>query len=273
MFKHFKILLLLLIPTLTACQQIEQAIDETFAENPTNKTQAENKGGIFGIDLSSQPVQGVYFMDFINDAREKMGFQFSTETSSALREYITENNIGDYLTEEEIIEVFNSMDSTKVFADPNLLDSLRAEIFQMTGTEDVEFLNHLYINKDRFYTDIVVPSNREISDIYDYCAWDNKWNVSPNEGYDYENDKKYLYPLKNVSFKAMDKIYANAATIFYEMENLNEYAFEHSDLGIDTIYGRYYRDEFFYYTIIKGTRYDLRVSFDQEGNVIEKEKM
>ena len=92
----------------TSCQTIDRAIEDTFKPATERKTPQDEEESQFKkladtfIDESNTPVSPI---DILDDAQDKAGFEFSMTLESYFRNYIRENEIESYLTEEEVMDI------------------------------------------------------------------------------------------------------------------------------------------------------------------------
>lgn len=103
--KTFLTLIIGLSFLLTSCKFIDQAVEDTFAQQPERliKNQADEekllekmKEAFF--DASNERISS---FDIIDDAEDKMGFDFPIKLDSYFRTYLVDNDINRYLAKEE----------------------------------------------------------------------------------------------------------------------------------------------------------------------------
>ena len=74
------------------------------------------------------------------------------------------------------------------------------------------------------------------------------------------------FPIENIG-----KIMAASKEVLEEMGDYNEYDWTSiSSLGVTAVHVRIYQGELVFNVVVRGTRQDYNLVFDQDGNLIDK---
>lgn len=110
-----------------SCQPIDQAIEDIFREPVPRKESKDvdesslKKFSRIFIDQSNYPVPSE---DFIGDAEDKAGFEFSQDLKSYITSYMWENDINRYLTEEEIFDLIEKKEAEDFLMHPEKVEKI-----------------------------------------------------------------------------------------------------------------------------------------------------
>ncbi|MGY3776850.1 hypothetical protein [Helcococcus sueciensis] len=263
---------------LTSCQHIEKAVEDTFSTQPqkanagkenNDKGFLENLKNIF-IDKSNERV---FVTDIIKDAEEKIGYEFPTSLYSHFSRYISENDIHRYLSKEEVIEIAKEYDRNNFLLNTKKRDEVMEELFELVDTRD------FYIYQTRFrildnsiYIYIVNPNNPEQVDLYYYNLSVGKWIIQPEKLSANTDPMKDSILFSNINFDAFEKIIETGKEVLKEIGDYREYNIMNKDLGINTISAHLDGEDLIFKAKVEGVREDYNLTFDRNGNLIEKER-
>ena len=76
----------------------------------------------------------------------------------------------------------------------------------------------------------------------------------------------------DINYDAFEKIIDTGKEVLKEMGDYREYNIMNQDLGIDSISTHLDGEDLIFKTKVKGIREDYNLTFDKDGNLIEKER-
>ncbi|WP_297377615.1 hypothetical protein [uncultured Helcococcus sp.] len=276
--RFFIILLVGMTIFLTACQYIERAVEDTFSKPPqkvSTEKKSDNKKFLSSIKdiFIDKSNDRVFITDIIKDAEEKMGYEFPTFLNGHFSRYLTENDIHRYLSKEEVIEIAKEYDQNNFLLNTKKRDEVMEELFELVGARD------FYIYQTRFrildtsiYIYIVNPNNSEHVDLYYYNLSIGKWIIQPEKLSADTDPMKNSILFSDINFDAFEKIIDTGKEVLKEMGDYREYNIMNRDLGINTISAHLDGEDLILKAKVEGVREDYNLTFDRNGNLIEKER-
>lgn len=279
MKKNFCLILLVGITVfISSCQYIEKAVDDTFSTLPQKAISDEDNDDknflnylkdVF-IDKSNERV---FITDIFKDAEKKMGYKFPTSLKSHFRRYLTENDIHRYLSKEEVLEIAKEYDQNNFLLNTKKRDEVMEKLFELVGTRDFYiYQTRFRIHDTSIYIYIVNPNNPEQVDLYYYNLSIGNWIVNPEKLSADTDPMKDSLLFSDINYDAFEKIIDTGKEVLKEMGDYREYNIMNQDLGIDSISTHLDGEDIIFKTKVKGIREDYNLTFDKDGNLIEKER-
>lgn len=275
--KTFLTLIIGLSFLLTSCKFIDQAVEDTFAQQPEKliKDQADEekflgkiKGAFF--DASNERVSSFYI---IEDAEDKMGFEFPTKLASYFRTYLIDNDINHYLAKEEVEEILRSYKADNLLLNNDNLHALIEDLRDQVGAKDFYiYKKNIRVYNHSLYVYVIDPENQNHVDLYYYNLSNDSWHIIP------EKIKADVDPMENsillseINFSSYKKMVDKGIELLKEIGDYNEYNLMTDDLGFDSIYTPYNGPDLLFKARLQGSREDYDLTFDADGNLIEKER-
>ncbi|WP_425538407.1 hypothetical protein [Microaceticoccus formicicus] len=275
--KTFLTLIIGLTFLLTSCKFIDQAVEDTFAQQPEKliKDQADEekflgkiKGAFF--DASNERVSSFYI---IEDAEDKMGFEFPTKLASCFRTYLIDNDINHYLAKEEVEEILRSYKADNLLLNNDNLHALIEDLRDQVGAKDFYiYKKNIRVYNHSLYVYVIDPENQNHVDLYYYNLSNDSWHIIP------EKIKADVDPMENsillseINFSSYKKMVDKGIELLKEIGDYNEYNLMTDDLGFDSIYTPYNGPDLLFKARLQGSREDYDLTFDADGNLIEKER-
>lgn len=270
-------LIFLMMLFITSCQSVQQAIDDTFATQPEklNKVEDEEKFFLESIkNIFLDPSnESVFSMDILEDAQDKMEFEFSTELKSSFLQYLSQNEIERYLSKEEITEILEGFNSSNFLLDNDKVKALIDDLIKTVGTDNL-YIYEGWVNvyDNAFYIHLVDPNNTQNVDNYYYNMSLGQWNISPVKLTDAIPPLDNSVHISDFPFEIYKTIVEKSKEKLKEMGDFNKYNFTSSTQGLTIIGSRIYQGELVFTARLVGSRYDYELTFDKNGNLLEKER-
>lgn len=263
---------------MTSCQPIQKAFEETFDTQPQklNKNNVEDKKILEKVkdSLFDETNERVNVLDIVTDAEDKMGFEFPNELSSDFRFYLLSNDIARYLSKEEIIEILESFKEDNLLLNNDKLQSLREELITRVGTEDFYiYKSNIMVNYGGLYVYVIDPDNPEHVDLYYYNLSSDAWHIIPEKLKADINPMERAILFSKINFENYAKMVDIGIKTLKEIGDYNEYYLMNSNLGMSSIYTQYMGSDLVFKARVIGTREDYDLTFDLNGNLIEKERI
>lgn len=270
-------LIFLMMLFMTSCQSVQQAIDDTFATQPEklNKDQDEDKFFLESIkNIFLDPSnETVFSMDILEDAQDKMEFEFSTELESSFLQYLSQNEIERYLSKEEITEILEGFNSSNFLLDNDKVKALIDDLKKTVGMDNLYIYNGwVNVYNTKFYINLIDPNNTQNVDNYYYNMSLGQWHISPVKLTDAIPPLDNSVHISDFPFEIYKTIVEKSKEKLKEMGDFNEYDFTSSTQGLTIIGSRIYQGKLVFTARLVGSRNDYELTFDKNGNLLEKER-
>lgn len=271
--------LALTVFSLSACDAIQQAIDDTFSSQvPKFKQEEEEKEEGFEERIKKllwdESNKRISYHEILEDAQDRMGFKFSSGFGHDLLDYINEHDIERYLSEEEVIHILELSETNNLLLNRNLRHEALDKLYDRLGEEVYVFDAWTMIGDDNWRIWVVDPNNSELVDVYRYHIDDGDWEVEPYKFNSADNaPMDFAIRLKDMPFDSIDKIMETAMDMLEEAGEKRPYDNTNMEVGVASITGRILRknEGFRFYTSLRTSRDDISLDFDQNGELIEKD--
>lgn len=271
------LLLTLIMIFSTSCQPINQAIEDTFRETvPRKESKDEEESSLkkfsrIFIDQSNYPLPSE---DFIGDAEDKAGFEFSQDLKSYITSYMWENDINRYLTEDEIFDLIEKKEAHDFLMHPEKVEKIVDDFLKEKGWDDASlYYGKFSIFSSYFYFDLINPEDPKDIATYYYSHENKEWTKTPFENFTPEQSLEKL-SLKTYPWESLNKIMEVAKDCLRDMGDYRDYDITSDPwFGINYISSTSYvgEDPAFNITVI-GKDKEVYMVFDMEGNLISKEE-
>lgn len=257
---------------LTACQAIEQAIEDTFKPFSENKSLPDE-----GEDsLLWEPDQPDFF-EIADDTAYKLGLEESGQFGFYLWDYIRENDIKDYVSQDQAEAMLESYNRQFLRLYPGEVMKALEKLEQDLGGDEFYVKDGLIdIGEKSVNLMVHSPSNPKQVDIYNYNAEDGYWESSPAQNLDKENPLENSYRLSDLPIENFHPVVQQSLQLLQDLGAYNEdYFFENSGtargLTFLILYNNGYDGPQFEATI-KSDRESRTIIFDQNGKIISQER-
>ncbi|VEI13517.1 hypothetical protein [Trueperella bialowiezensis] len=264
----------------SSCSIAEQIYDETMQEIPGS---GEDTGDSSFLDkLFERNIESWTPTTIVEDAKNKMDWELSSDVVSEIREYAERNRIRRSLTEEEILELAEAADAKNFLMDSTLVVAAFDELKNELGADELYIHEaNLYVQARGIQADIVDPNNPQHVDTYNYFAGGvnaPRWENTPKVVDDYSAEGKtaldFAVPLSEINFGVIDTMRAHAVEILKAngMERDHDYA-GRTDFGMGNVYVGFpvlAEEEIIFRSGVNLPRGDVDLRFDNEGNRIEE---
>lgn len=275
--KIFLSLITAMMFSLTSCQYIDQAVEETFRKYPEKLIKDEEseqdllekiKSALF--DKSNQTI---FPQDIISDAEDKMGFEFSIVLSNYFESYLFKNEISRYLSNEEIESILKSYKDNNLLLNNELLKDLKNDLIDQVGADDFHiYKTGLTVCDNSLYAYVIDPEKPENVDLYYYNLSIGDWEIMPQKIGADTNPMNNSFLLSQINFDSYKKMVDTSLEILMEMDDFEEAHLWDRNFGINYIYTQFKGEDLVFKTSFKGSREDYDLTFDIDGNLIEKER-
>ena len=263
--------------SLTSCQFIDQAVEDTFRKDPEKLIKDEevdqNLLEKTKTALFDESNQTIFPQDVISDAEDKMGFEFPIKLKSFLQTYLRENDLQRYLSNEEIENILKSYKDNNLLLNNDLLKELKNDLIDQVGTGDF-YLYKAGINvyDNSLYAYVIDPERKENVDFYYYNLSIGDWHIIPQKIGPDTNPMDDSILLSQINFDAYKKMVDTSLEILKEMDDFEEVQLWAGDFGTNYIYTQYKDKHLVFRGTVKGPREDYDLTFDGDGNLIDKER-
>lgn len=263
--------------SLTSCQFIDQAIEDTFRKDPEKliKDEEINKDLLEKTKeaLFDESNNKIFVLEIISDAEDKMGFEFPIKLNSYFQEYLYENYIHRYLSKQEIENILKAYKDDNLLLNNDLLKDLIKDLAHTVGANDFYLYEaDIKVYDTSLYAYVIDPKNPEHVDLYYYNLGIGDWHIRPEKIETGIDPKDNSILLSEINVDAYKKIVQTGTEILKEMDDYKETYLWDNNFGISYIYTQYKGEDLVFRATVKGTREDYNLTFDANGNLIEKER-
>ncbi|MFY9262859.1 MAG: hypothetical protein GX483_06240 [Actinomycetaceae bacterium] len=212
--------------------------------------------------------------DIVENAEEKMGFEFSTEFRHYVGNYFDYDKwINWYLSEDELYQLAREFDSEHLLLNVDKILDIKAELIDMVGTEDpYVYGGNVHISANKFFLDIVNPNNPTQVDQYtwNYDRWfynPGRWTVEPVKLDQDEDPMDDAYPLSEIKFETIETLVGYSNYIVQENGEWREFDNMGSVVGMSSVMTMVHpiTGEIIYSVTVHGVRSDQSFYYDQNG--------
>lgn len=202
-----------------------------------------------------------------------MGFDFPTKLDSYFRTYLVDNDINRYLAKEEVEEILEAYKSNNLLLNNDKLHALIEDLRDQVGPKDFYiYKTNIRVYNESLYVYVVDPENQKHVDLYYYNMSNDNWYIIPEKIKAEDDPMENSILLSQINFSTYKKMVHKGIELLKEIGDYNEYNLMTDDLGFDSIYTSYKESALFFKTRLQGSREDYDLTFDTDGNLIEKER-
>lgn len=280
---------LLLGLSLTACQDPEtglkegletsfkQALEETFAEAPGKldtgeETEDKDFFEKLGDKFWDKESQGIFSMEIMRDVEAKLGFELSIHFNKHFMDYLEENNIERYLSEEEILAIGKLIEEENYLLNNGLLKQRIGELVEDLGTGEIYlYRGGLSVSSESIELDIIDPANPANVDIYRYYRGEEGWESIPHKSLGDEPPMEKAIRLDDIDLENIAKMVDTAMEVYRDMGDYKVFDNTETFHGLDHLSGNIDgMGKCYFSSRLWGTREDRGLTFDIDGNLIEE---
>lgn len=274
--KFFLLGLIFISLILTSCQAIEDAARQTFAgeeiDQIFHEEESEEDSSFFGQILDQE--EQIDSFEIIDDIEEKLGYKISSGFNFYLLDYIPENAINRYLSEDEILDIAKAYKDEIIFYNLDKLEKLKSDLSQDHDHGDVlVYQGRIDLYENHVFFQIVNPANHD--QVYNYHYYNSdrdEWNKEPYKPGTEINPREENRNLQEIPLEILPNILDQASELYTQIGGQRPIDALISKDGFSYVSIRDRGDGLIYSIRLTGEWEDYDLKFNKDGDLVSQEK-